>query len=226
MLTAPAMSKWRAPSLRDSGSRRGARNAAARPIGTLTNSTHSQPAHSVSMPPSRTPAAPPEPATAPQTPSALLRSGPSSKSTVISDRAAGESSAAPRPCTARAEINQTSLCASPPASEAPAKTIRPTMNIRRLPSRSAIRPPSSRKPPKVSVYALTTHDRLSCEKSSAVPIEGSATLTIDASSTTTNCAAARSASASQRRSVEVEDIGDPWGGSGEGVPVSFRTIRN
>ena len=65
-----------------------------------------------------------------------------------------------------------------------------------------MRPPSSRKPPKVSVYALTTHDRLSWEKSSASPMDGSATLTIDASSTTTNCAAARSASANQRRSDE------------------------
>ena len=145
------MSKWRAPSLRLSGSRRVAISAAAMPIGTLTNSTHSQPAHSVSMPPSSTPAAPPEPATAPQTPSALLRSAPSSKISVTSDRAAGDSSAAPRPWTARAAINQTSFWASPPASEAPANRIRPAMNMRRRPSRSAMRPPSSRKPPKVSV---------------------------------------------------------------------------
>ena len=80
--------------------------AAARPIGTLTNSTHSQPAYSVSMPPSSTPAAPPEPATAPQTPSALLRSAPSANITVTSDSAAGESSAAPRPWTARAAISR------------------------------------------------------------------------------------------------------------------------
>ena len=50
-----------------------------------------------------------------------------------------------------------------------------------------------------------THDRSSWEKLSDSPIEGSATLTIDASSTTTNCAAARSTSASQRRS-EVSDM--------------------
>ena len=49
---------------------------------------------------------------------------------------------------------------------------------------------------------------------------GSATLTIEASSTTTNCAAARSTSASQRRSVEAEDMKvDPWGGE---VEVEFR----
>ena len=93
------------------------------PIGTLTNSTHSQPAHSVSMPPSSTPAAPPEPATAPQTPSALLRSAPSAKITVTSESAAGESSAAPRPWTARAAISLPGEVARPPASEASANTI-------------------------------------------------------------------------------------------------------
>src|SRR5215217_7513180 len=147
------MSKWRSPALRDSGSSRGARNAAIRPIGTLTNSTHSQPAHSVSMPPSRTPTAPPEPTAAPQTPIALLRSEPTANRT------------------------------------------RPTMNRRRRPRRSAIRPTSRRKPPNTSTYALTTHDRSSDENPRSVPIDGSATLTIDASSTTTNWAAASSANA-------------------------------
>ena len=125
--------------------------AAAMPIGTLTNSTHSQPAHSVSTPPSSTPAAPPEPATAPQTPSAVLRSAPSLKVVVTIESAAGETSAAPRPCTARAMISHSSLWAKPPASEASANSSRPEMNIRRRPSRSARRPPSSRKPPKINV---------------------------------------------------------------------------
>jgi len=56
-----------------------------------------------------------------------------------------------------------------------------------------------RKPPKVSTYAFTTQARLLCEKSSARPIEGSATFTIDASSTTTNCATQSRTSAIQRR---------------------------
>ena len=82
-----------------------------------------------------------------------------------------------------------------------------------------MRPPSSRKPPKVSVYALTTHDRLSWEKSSALPIEGSATFTIDASSTTTNWAAASSASASHLRSMRLRHwIETP----GEEVEMEFR----
>src|SRR5918992_1392397 len=189
------MSKWRSPALRDSGSRRGARTAASRPIGTFTYRTHSQPAHSVSIPPSRTPTAPPEPTAAPQTPIALLRSEPSANSTVTSDSAAGESSAAPRPWTARAATSQPALWASPPASDAAANRSRPAMNRRRRPRMSAIRPPRSRKPPNTSTYALTTHDRSSDENPRSVPIDGSATLTIDASSTTTNWAAASSANA-------------------------------
>ena len=69
------------------------------------------------------------------------------------------------------------------------------MNIRLRPSRSAIRPPSNRKPPKVSAYALTTHERSVREKCSARPIDGSATLTIEASITTTNSVTASSSSA-------------------------------
>ncbi|MET3961506.1 hypothetical protein ABIE44_001440 [Marmoricola sp. OAE513] len=121
------------------------------PIGTFTNSTHSQPAHSVSTPPSRTPAAPPAPATAPQMPSALLRSEPSGKVVVMIDSAAGEAIAAPRPWTARAAISQVSFWAKPPASEASAKSAIPIMKTRRRPKKSARRPPRSRKPPKVRV---------------------------------------------------------------------------
>jgi len=42
---------------------------------------------------------------------------------------------------------------------------------------------------------LTTQERLSREKCSAAPIEGSATFTIDASITITNCVIAKSISA-------------------------------
>src|SRR3954451_3054218 len=86
-----------------------------------------------------------------------------------------------------------------------AKRTRPVMNSRRRPSRSARRPPRRRKPPKTRTYALTTHERLSCEKCRSLPIEGSATLTIDASRTTTNWAAASSAMASHLL-VLLEDI--------------------
>jgi hypothetical protein len=56
MLTAPATSKWRrSPSERLSPISIGATAAAITPIGTLTQSTHSQPRPSVSTPPSSTP---------------------------------------------------------------------------------------------------------------------------------------------------------------------------
>jgi hypothetical protein len=45
---------------------------------------------------------------------------------------------------------------------------------------------------------LTTQGRFSCEKSSALPIVGSATLTIEASRTTTNWAEQSRTRASQR----------------------------
>ena len=150
-VTAPATSKWRvADSERLSAISAGRARRRRAPTGTFTHSTHSQPRPSVRTPPSSTPAAPPEPATAPQTPSALLRSEPSRKVVVTIESAAGEMIAAPRPCTARAAISWASFAAKPPASDAAAKTSRPAMNTRRRPSRSASRPPSSRKPPKVS----------------------------------------------------------------------------
>ena len=148
---APTASKWRISlSRRLSSSIRGARIATTMPIGTLTQRTHSQPAYSVSMPPSSTPAAPPEPDTAPQTPSALLRSAPSANMFVTIDSAAGAISAAPRPCSARAAMSCVSVAERPPSSDAIENRTRPYMNSRRRPSRSAIRPPSSRKPPNVS----------------------------------------------------------------------------
>jgi hypothetical protein len=128
-------------------------------------------------------------------PSARLRSAPSANVVVMIDSAAGETIAAPRPWIARATISHASDCANPPASDANENTISPIMNMRLRPSRSARRPPSSRKPPNVSVYAFTTHVRLSREKCKCAPIEGSATLTIEASITTTNCVIANSSSA-------------------------------
>src|SRR5215208_6626797 len=60
-----------------------------------------------------------------------------------------------------------------------------------------------------------TQDRSSWEKERSRPIDGSATLTIEASSTTTNCAAASRTSASQRLSgdVDADDTEISWGGA-------------
>src|SRR4029078_7614561 len=76
------------------------------------------------------------------------------------------------------------------------------MNTRRLPSRSAARPPRSRKPPNVSAYALATHCNCRTSKSNDAWIEGNATLTMDTSRTTMNCVAHSSTRASQRRSSD------------------------
>src|ERR671937_3136302 len=62
--------------------------------GTFTNSTQRQPGPSVSRPPKRTPAAPPIPETAAQTPRAVLRSRAARNVLVSVDSAAGESMAA------------------------------------------------------------------------------------------------------------------------------------
>ena len=67
------------------------------------------------------------------------------------ESAAGEMIAAPTPWIARAAISVASDVASPQTSDAPEKSARPAMNIRRRPSRSALRPPSMSRPPKVSV---------------------------------------------------------------------------
>jgi len=63
--------------------------------------------------------------------------------------AAGEMIAAPRPCTARDAISTPSDQASPQKNDAIVNTTTPATNTLRRPSRSAARPPSSRKPPNV-----------------------------------------------------------------------------
>ncbi len=64
---------------------------------------------------------------------------------------AGATTAPPSPCTARATVSIPWLVDRPPASEAAAKSSSPATKTRRRPSRSAARPPRSRKPAKVSV---------------------------------------------------------------------------
>ena len=103
------------------------------------------------MPPSSRPKAPPPAAIALQTPSAFVRSSPSAKVVVMIESAAGETSAPPRPWSARAPTSQPSDVASPLSSEAAEKIATPARNSRRRPNRSPARPPSSRKPPNTSV---------------------------------------------------------------------------
>ena len=139
-----------AASSRLSGTSRGVMAATTTAIGRLTKKIASQPSESTSTPPAMTPSVPPRPASAPQMPSAVLRSRPCGNVTVTMASAAGDSSAPPKPCSARAAIRTPDDGARPPASEPSANSPRPARKTRRRPSTSPRRPPSSRKPPNSS----------------------------------------------------------------------------
>src|SRR5215831_117191 len=201
--TAPGTS-WRCSrESRLSVSRTGVSASAAAPTGTFTKKIQFHDRRSVRTPPRRTPATAPTPPTAPQAPSAMFRSRPSVKVVVTIESAEGVIAAAPRPWIARAPISDASLHARPQSSEPSEKRIRPTTKMRRRPRMSASRPPSRRKPPKTSAYALITHCRFASEKWRSTLIDGSATLTTAMSRTTTNCAAQSSASANHFRLCEL-----------------------
>src|SRR5207248_7391407 len=97
------------------------------PIVTLTKNIHPQPAYCVRTPPRRTPIAAPEPAIPPRMPSALLRSGPSSKVTVTIEKTEGERIAPAAPWANRAAISIPDETESPQISEQIEKSSRPTM---------------------------------------------------------------------------------------------------
>ena len=111
---------------------------------------HSQPGPSTSGPPISHAAVAPTPPSAPQIPSALFRSGPSGKVVEMIESAVGVMIAAPTPWITRAASSAAGDQASPHMSDAAVKSRTPVMNRRRRPSRSAARPPSRSRPPKVS----------------------------------------------------------------------------
>jgi hypothetical protein len=74
------------------------------------------------------------------------------------------------------------------ASDATVKIVTPSVNRSRRPNRSAERPPSSKNPPKVSVYAVTTHCKSEVLKCRLRAIAGSATFVTVASRMTMNWA--------------------------------------
>ena len=73
---------------------------------------------------------------------------------------------------ARGDRASPATSARPQASEATVKSEMPTRNSRRWPKRSPSRPPSSRKPPKVSRYALTTQASDVCGEAEVVADRG------------------------------------------------------
>ena len=102
---------------------------------------------------------------------------------MMSDSATAVTTAPPRPCTARAAMSIEREVATPQPTDAMVNRIRPIRNRRRLPNRSPRRPPSSRKPPNVSMYALTTQTRDVSVNARSSRMEGSATFTMVVSST-------------------------------------------
>ena len=119
-------------------------------IGTFTKKHQRQVTCSVRNPPSRTPTAAPTPVMEPKMANAVPRSFPPGKATVSKASAAGASSAANTPCSARAPISSQGCSAMPPIRDAPAKPAAATMKVRLRPQKSAMRPPSNRKAPKTS----------------------------------------------------------------------------
>src|SRR4029079_3728498 len=168
---------------------------------------HSQPRPSVIGPPTSHAAVAPTPPIAAQMPSALLRSAPSANVVATIDSAVGVMIAAAMPCTTRAATSASTDPASPHASEASANSAVPVMNTRRRPSRSAARPPSSKRPPKLSRYALSTHWRSLGAKLRSAPIDGSATTTMAESRMTMKNAVHSRASAFQRRGSGSDVVG-------------------
>ncbi len=92
----------------------------------------------------------PAPEIAPRTPSALFRSAPSAKVTLVIEKTDGDRIAPAAPWATRAPISIADEVERPARSEVAEKSARPIMNMRRRPRMSPIRPPSSRKPPNVS----------------------------------------------------------------------------
>src|SRR3954451_6426743 len=226
-VTAPATSKVRcSSSSRDSGTKRSESTNAAMPTGTFTKKIHRQENDCVSQPPRTSPKAEPPIAIADQTPSARARYFPSATVVEMIGRAAGEISAAPRPCSARKPISIPELAARPFSSDAAVKMTSPMRKSRLRPRRSPARPPSKRKPPNTSVYALTIHWRLASESPRSFWIDGSATFTIVASRTTMNCARQTRTRTSQGLTEGLDPAAVLTGGSTLGSEETFPDFTN
>ncbi len=156
-------------------------------------------------------------------PSARVRSRPSAKLPTMSASTAGEASAPPTPCAARAASSQPAPVARPPASDETVNRVIPARNTRRRPRMSPARPPSSSRPPKVSVYAFSTQDRPAGEKRRPAWMCGSAMFTTVRSRTIMSWANSMMTSATpgwpRRRAAARRPRSAPPGGPGDAGPV-------
>src|SRR5262249_11446542 len=194
-LSAPGRSNLRPSSRAPSAGINAKASSSAGPArATLTKNTASQPNARVSRPPSSTPMTSPAAPAPPQIPSARLRIRPSANVVVMSARVVGKTRAPPSPWNARAASSIPGPVASPPASAAPAYRPRPVTRTRRRPSRSAARPPNSRKPAEATAYALMTDCSVRAENPRSRAMSGRATTTMYWSSETISMAKDKSAS--------------------------------
>ena len=138
---------------------------------------HSQLRYWVSTPPISGPTARASAPTALQMPMAAARLRPASKVAEMMASVVGVSSAAPRPCTARAAINSPAVVARPAASDEAVKIARPVRNTRLRPHTSASRPPASSRLAKTRMYPLTTHSSPEVVRCRSRCTAGIATLT-------------------------------------------------
>jgi hypothetical protein len=109
------------------------------------------------------------------------------------ESAAGATRAAPKPWSPRVAIRSPIDWEIPARNDAAVKMVSPVRRMRRLPSRSASRPPNRRNPPSMRPYAMTTHCSVLWLTPRSRWIEGKATFTMATSRTTMNCAAQVSA---------------------------------
>ena len=185
----------------------GPARSVTRPTGTLTKKIQRHVAYSVRMPPSSRPTAPPPTAIAAQTPMARVRGLPSSKVVVTIESAAGETSAAPRPCRRAGDDQRAGAGARPSSSDAAVKTMTPDEE----------QPAAAEQVggPAAEQQETAEHERVGVDhplqragrKSRSACSVGSATFTTVESSTTMNWARQTIASTSQgfdalRRAVD------------------------
>ena len=115
------------------------------------------PAEVTSSPPMTGPRARLTPTTAPQTPMACARSRGWVNVLVMIDMATGLSIEPPTAWTMRKTTSVVRFGARLHRNDPATKVSRPTMNVLRRPSRSAVEPESMRRLAKTSVYASTVH---------------------------------------------------------------------
>lgn len=133
--------------------------AAISAIGALTSSSHCHFTWASAVPPSSGPRTKPDMPTTIITVIARIRSFWSSKSRKTSELVIGAMAAAATPRPARRAISCPAPVTATTHRLSTPKTASPTSRTRRRPSRSAIDPAVSSRPPKVSEYALVTHCR-------------------------------------------------------------------